>query len=91
MKNKIIASVWLLAGIVLSSCSRTQLLRSTFENDAVGSQPNLELPGDPVGDRMQYQDVIAPRIRVQNSTIAGEKALHFSQIRVGTVVFLRQW
>ncbi|MRS65498.1 hypothetical protein [Larkinella terrae] len=69
-----------LIGILFSSCSRTQLLVSTFENDITGIQPNTELPGDPVGDVIRYDNVIAPRIRVQNSTISGEKALHFTQV-----------
>jgi hypothetical protein len=80
MKNKISAPVLLLAGIILSSCSRTILLQSTFENDRVGSQPDRTLPGDPVGDMIRYDEAIAPRIRVQNSTTSGEKALHFTQI-----------
>ncbi|MEJ1241048.1 hypothetical protein WBG78_23070 [Chryseolinea sp. T2] len=63
---------------VLASCKSTALLQASFEEDAVGSSPNKTLPGDPTGDELLYVTEMEPRLKVQNSTIAGSKALHFS-------------
>ncbi|MGC3944405.1 MAG: hypothetical protein QM762_07795 [Chryseolinea sp.] len=73
-------SLWIcfaVLSIVSTSCKTTTLLNATFEEDAVGSSPNKTLPGDPAGDELLYVTEMEPRLKVQNSPIAGSKALHF--------------
>ncbi|GAB3313719.1 hypothetical protein GCM10027299_00980 [Larkinella ripae] len=82
MKNKVNIFWLLVTAFILCSCGRTKVLVATFENDSVGAEPNTTLPGDPVGDMIRYDRSMAPRIRVQNSVIAGDKALHISQIPI---------
>lgn len=74
-------SLWICFAVlccVITSCKTTTLLNASFEEDAVGSSPNKTLPGDPSGDEILYVSEMEPRLKVQNSTIAGSKSLHFS-------------
>ncbi|HEX6226695.1 MAG TPA: hypothetical protein VFZ52_19885 [Chryseolinea sp.] len=59
------------------SCKSSKILTATFEGDPVDGLPAKNLPGDPAGDAIVYHDAIHPRLKVQNSTIAGSKALNF--------------
>ena len=74
-------NIWICLAVlcaVITSCSTTTLLTATFEGDAVGSSPDKTLPGNPSGDEIQYVSEMEPRLKVQNSTISGAKALHFT-------------
>jgi hypothetical protein len=57
------------------SCSR--ILNATFESDALNTVPATDLPGAPAGDVIDFHPAISTRLKVQNSTISGSKALHF--------------
>jgi len=69
----------------MTSCKTTTLLNASFEADAVGSSPNKTLPGDPSGDELAYVTEMEPRLKVQNSPIAGSKALHFSLAAISDI------
>lgn len=53
-----------------------------FEADAVSTPPATNLPGDPSGDVIQFHAALEPQLRVQNSTIAGSKALHVTNVAI---------
>jgi hypothetical protein len=81
-------SLWICLAVlcmVITSCKTTTLLKASFEEDAVGSSPNKTLPGDPTGDELLYVTEMEPRLKVQNSPIAGSKALHFSLAAISDI------
>ena len=77
MKTLSLCAIVAMLGCVVTSCTTTTLLDASFEGDAVGSSPNRSLPGDPTGDEIIYVPEMEPRLRVEASTVAGSKALHF--------------
>mgnify|MGYP005811923299 CR=1 FL=1 len=81
-------SLWISSAVIccaITSCKTTTLLTASFEADAVGSSPNKTLPGDPTGDELVYVTEMEPRLKVQSSTIAGSKALHFSLAPIANI------
>jgi len=83
MKNSSYLLLAVTCCVAFTSCKTTKLLEAPFEADAINSPPNKTLPGGPAGDEIIYHDVIVPQLKVQSSTIAGAKALAFTNIDVG--------
>ena len=75
MKNYALPFIVLFA-FGASSC--TKLLTATFESDVINSPPASNLPGAPSGDAVQFHEAIAPQLKVQSSTISGDKALFYT-------------
>jgi hypothetical protein len=78
MKKIIVPFFVIVASCIGWSCSTSKILSATFEGDAVGALPAINPPEDPSGDAIEFNTGIAPRLRVQNSTISGSKALFFT-------------
>ena len=76
MKNLKLFFFILLASHLSWSCSK--ILSATFESDPVNGLPAKDLAGAPSGDVIEYHDEIEQRLKVQNSSISGSKALHFT-------------
>lgn len=76
--KKLALSLIMLVSLFGWSCKSSKILTATFEGDPVNGLPAKNLPGDPSGDVIEYHDAIQPRLKVQNSTIAGSKALNFT-------------
>jgi hypothetical protein len=83
MKKSIYTLVVVAYFAAMTSCQTTKLLDASFEADAINSPPNKTLPGSPTGDEIIYNDVIIPQLKVVSSTIAGAKALAFSNVSIG--------
>lgn len=64
--------------IAFAASSCTKLLTATFESDALNSPPATNLPGAPSGDVIQFHEAVTPQLKVQSSTISGDKALFYS-------------
>lgn len=62
---------------LLMACQCSKILTATFEADALNGPPAKNLPGAPAGDEIKYHNAIVPRLKVQNSAIAGSKALQY--------------
>jgi len=75
--KKFTLSLIMFAGLLGWSCESSKILNAIFKGDPVNGLPAKNLPGDPTGDAIKYHNAIQPRLKVQNSTIAGNKALHF--------------
>jgi hypothetical protein len=75
--KKLTFSLIVLASLLGWSCKSSKILEATFESDALYGMPAKNLPGDPSGDVIEYHAAIGPQLEVQNSTIAGSKALIF--------------
>lgn len=82
MKKLTYSLLLALTSLLATSCRTTAILTATFEGDTPGGLPNRTLPGNPVGDQLQYATAIEGRLRVENSATAGEKALHYSQAAI---------
>jgi hypothetical protein len=79
MKNYQLYAILLLT-CVLSSCKTTAVLTETFESDVMGTLPVKDIPGSPAGDKITFETVLNPRLRITTSNnSAGQKALTFSQ------------
>lgn len=65
---------------LFTSCRTTAILTSNFESETIGSLPAKDIPGDPVGDAIDYGTELQPRIKVTSSATAGRKALTFTEI-----------
>jgi hypothetical protein len=76
--KKLTLSLLVIVSLLGWSCKSSKILNATFEGDPVNGLPVKNLPGDPSGDAIDYHDAIQPRLKVQNSTIAGTKALNFT-------------
>ena len=76
--KKFTLSLIVLVTLLGWSCKSSKILKATFEGDPINGLPAKNLPGDPSGDVIDYHDAIQPRLKVQNSTIAGAKALIFT-------------
>ena len=76
--KKLTPSLIVLVSLLGWSCKSSKILKATFEGDPINGLPAKNLPGDPSGDVIDYHDAIQPRLKVQNSTIAGAKALIFT-------------
>jgi len=76
--KKMTFSLMILVSLLGWSCKSSKILEATFEGDPVNGLPAKNLPGDPSGDAIAYHDAIQPRLKVQNSTISGSKALNFT-------------
>ena len=83
MKMQLNLLLILVSCSLLVSCTTAKLLDASFEADAVNGLPDKTLPGDPTGDEITYDAVIEPQLKVQNSTIAGSKSLHFTNVAIG--------
>lgn len=78
-------SVYLLAVVASSlmlSCKSSTILTASFEGDAINSPPATNLPGNPTGDVIEYHAAVEPQLKVQNSTISGSKALHYTNVPI---------
>jgi len=73
------------------SCKSSTILTATFEGDAVNNPPATDLPGAPSGDVIQYHSAMTPQLKVQNSTLAGSKALHFTNVSIPDVPGHDRW
>ena len=76
--KKLTFSLIVLVSLLGWSCKSSKILTATFEGDPINGLPAKNLPGDPSGDAIGYHDDIQPRLKVQNSTISGSKALIFT-------------
>lgn len=76
---------------MLSSCQSTKILSAGFETDAINSAPNKTLPGDPSGDEITYNAALNPQLKVQASTIAGSKSLHFTNVSISNPGGHERW
>ena len=76
--KKFTFSLIMLASLLGWSCKSSKILEATFEGDSVNGLPAKNLPGDPSGDAIGYHDDIQTRLKVQNSTISGSKALIYT-------------
>ena len=76
--KKLTFSLIVLVSLLGWSCESSKILTATFEGDPINGLPAKNLPGDPSGDAIGYHDAIQPRLKVQNSTISGSKALIFT-------------
>jgi hypothetical protein len=76
---------------VMWSCKTSAILSASFESDAINSAPATDLPGAPSGDVIQYHTDMTPQLKVQNSTIAGSKALHFTNVSIPDVSGHQRW
>ncbi len=76
--KKSMFSLIVLVSLLGWSCESSKILTATFEGDPINGLPAKNLPGDPSGDAISYHDDIQPRLKVQNSTISGSKALIFT-------------
>ena len=81
MKNMSQFLFFTLAALLSVSCSK--ILTATFESDPVNGLPTKNLTGAPSGDVIEYHAAIEPRLTVQNSAVAGSKALHFTYNSIG--------
>ena len=82
MKKLFLYSTAIAFYCLLSACKPAKLLTATFEADAIDSPPAKVLPGEPAGDEIEYHNSITPLLKVQNSTISGSKALHYTALTV---------
>jgi len=73
------------------SCKTSTILEATFEGDAVNNPPATDLPGAPSGDVIQYHNDMTPQLKVQNSTIAGSKALHLTNVSLPDIPIHNRW
>ncbi len=62
---------------LVMACQCSKILTATFEADAINGPPAKNLPGAPAGDEINYHNAVVPRLKVQNSAIAGSKALQY--------------
>ncbi|GEM_PF-1550769 len=60
--SKLILLISLMGVLLLSNC--TSILTAKFESDAIGSDPNKNLPGDPTGDELDYVNGITNQFEV---------------------------
>ena len=67
------------------SCKPNKILVATFEGDVVNAPPVKDLPGSPEGDLIEYVSDVEPQLKVQNSSISGAKALHYTNVSIGDV------
>jgi hypothetical protein len=82
MKKLLLYSTAIAFYCLLSACKPAKLLTATFEADAINSPPAKDLPGAPVGDKIEYHNVITPLLKVQNSPISGSKALYYTALPI---------
>ncbi len=68
----------LIGFIAFAASSCTKLLTATFESDAINSPPATNLPGAPSGDVIEFHNAIIPQLKVQSSSISGDKALFYT-------------
>lgn len=54
--------------------SRSEILSAPFEEDAINSPPDSDLPNSPTTDKIQFNLAMEPQPRVQNFDIWGSKA-----------------
>jgi hypothetical protein len=87
----LLASVALAVCAMMSSCKSDKILSAGFEGDGINSPPNKTLPGDPAGDEIQYNSALDPQLRVQASTIAGSKSLHFTNVSIADPGGHQRW
>ena len=78
MKGFLTCLVIIAALSLFASCKSTAILSANFESDAVGGLPVKNLPGNPVGDSVNCDPVLQPRIKIVAS--GSEKALSFTQV-----------
>lgn len=67
----------------LSSCNSEKVLHADFEDDAHNSFPNLNLPGDPVGDEIQWYGNRGEHLKVLSQVNARDETenwMSFEQI-----------
>lgn len=87
----LLTSVALVVCSLISSCKSDKILSAGFEGDAINSPPNKTLPGDPAGDEIQYNSALNPQLKVQSSTIAGSKSLHFTSVAISDPGASERW
>jgi hypothetical protein len=89
-KLALYAMVMWIAGLGMS-CKSSKILSASFEGDAINNPPNKTLPGDPTGDEITYHTAMEPQLKVQNSTIAGSKSLHFTNVAISNPSGHQRW
>jgi hypothetical protein len=72
----------IVASALMCSCKPSVILSSGFESDPINNPPAKNLPGNPSGDEILYNVALEPQLKVQNSTIAGSKSLHFTNVAI---------
>jgi hypothetical protein len=82
MKTLFFYLVTAVACSLVCSCKSSKILSAGFEGDVINNPPTKNLSGDPSGDEITYHAGLEPQLKVQNSTIAGSKALHFTNVPV---------
>ncbi|WP_276366033.1 hypothetical protein [Chryseolinea sp. H1M3-3] len=91
MKRLSIHLLVLLLSFLGWSCQSSKILSASFEGDAINNPPNKNLPGDPAGDVIEYVNALEPQLKVQNSPIAGAKALHFTNVAITNPPGHQRW
>ncbi len=85
MKKLFVIYLAVLASSFMFSCQPSKILVATFEADALNAPPAKDLPGSPSGDVIEYHTGVEPQLKVQTSSIAGAKALHYTNVVIGEV------
>lgn len=88
-----IISICCIVGLALVtfSCKTSSLLVARFDSDAIGSTPAHDLPGNPVGDRVDYIPELASGLKVRNWVTGSYKALEFSRVNTGSISGHSTW
>ena len=81
----------MLACCLVMSCQTSKILTADFESDAVNNPPATNLAGDPTGDVIEFNNALLPQLKVQSSTIAGAKALHFTNVSISNPGGHQRW
>src|SRR5688572_24808767 len=91
MKKLSVYCLAILASSLVMSCQTSKILTADFESDAINNPPATNLPGDPNGDVIEFNNALLPQLKVQNSSIAGAKALHFTNVPISNPGGHQRW
>lgn len=89
--KKLTLSCLVILSSLMWSCQSSKILSASFEGDAINNPPAKNLPGDPTGDVIEYNVALEPQLKVQNSTIAGSKSLHFTNVPISNPSGHQRW
>jgi len=90
--KKLFIYTWTLVICLLSvACQTTKILTANFEGDVIDAPPAKDLPGDPVGDFIEYNEALDPLLKVKSSTLSGTKALDFENLTLGSTPASQRW
>ncbi|MCE7041108.1 hypothetical protein [Dyadobacter sp. CY312] len=58
---------------------------------SIGSTPAHDLPGDPSGDRVDFNEALAPGLKIREWNTSGTKGLEYSYVNTGSLSGHRTW